>query len=309
MATDYVLFVHGVRHRDRDEFIQMSQRLLQSIRRSLNDESRVLKPIYLFWGDLNEAPQQQLRKGLEASPQWRRMWMQEFRTTEVLEFVGDAALYLSRHVGAQVVRRFHEMALKPIAEAEPGDRLHLVTHSMGTVVLFDLLFAGRWDDSGLDHDVSTQDIRELIRQLRNALFGVGTNPEEGLAIASIHTMGSPLALFSLLKVTGESTHDLTSNLQRLLQSLYWRRGRQALPWRNLMHPGDPIAYPLQGVMPQLLDSAQLYVHTRDILTHRGNPLLKIGLLPLLKGGDAHTGYWESQVVAAEIAQTIASASS
>ena len=304
MATDYVLFVHGVRHRNRDAFINTSQKLLTRISAVLDDRDRTLKPIYLFWGDLNVAPQKQLRDGLEASTQWRRMWMQEFRTQEVLEFVGDAALYLSRHVGAQVVRRFQETALAPIAQANPDDRLHLVAHSMGSVVLFDLLFAGRWEDPRLDNDASTRDIRPAVRQIRNSLFGVGSNPDIGLPIASIHTLGSPIALFSLFSVTGESTHDLTPNLKILLRNLYRHRGLRSLPWCNLMHPGDPIAYPLQGVMPQLLDTAQLYVHTRDIITERSNPLINIGLLPLLKGGKAHTSYWKNRVVAETIGEAM-----
>lgn len=300
MATDYVLFVHGVRHRDRGEFEQLSQQLLKGIKLSLNDNSRVLKPMYLFWGDLNERPQRDLRRGLEASPQWRQLWLQEFRNKEVLEFVGDAALYLSRHVGAQVVERFREVALLPMEQAEPGDRLHLVTHSMGTVVLFDLLFAGRWEDERLDRDESTREIRSTISRLRNTLFGVGRNPNEGLAIASIHTMGSPLALFSLLKVTGESSHDLTSNLEQMLRSLHQRRGLKKLPWCNFIHPGDPIAYPLQGVMPQLFDEAERHVYTQDIITDRGKPFFNIGLLPLLKGGEAHSSYWQNRVVAERI---------
>jgi hypothetical protein len=304
MATDYVLFVHGVRHRDRDEFEQLSRQLLQGIQRSLNDSTRVIKPMYLFWGDLNEGPQRELRRGLEASPQWRQLWLQEFRNKEVLEFVGDAALYLSRHVGAQVVRRFRDVALLPMQQAEPGDRLHLVTHSMGTVVLFDLLFAGRWEDERLDNAASTQGIRADVKKLRDALFGVGSNPNEGLAIASIHTMGSPLALFSLLKVTGESSHDLTSNLQQMLRSLHQRRGLKKLPWCNFIHPGDPIAYPLQGVMPQLFDDAERYVYTQDLITERSKPFFNIGLLPLLKGGEAHSSYWQNRVVAERIGAAI-----
>jgi hypothetical protein len=304
MATDYVLFVHGVRHRSRETFIKTSQNLLRAIGESLGDRDRVLKPIYLFWGDLNVEPQNRLRAGLQGSPQWRHLWMQTFRTDEVLEFVGDAALYLSRHVGAQVVRRFQKTALRPIEQGSPDDRLHLVTHSMGTVVLFDLLFAGRWEDPRLDAYESTHDIRPIIQQIRNSLFGVGRNPEVGLPIASIHTLGSPIALFSLLSVTGESTHDLTPELKKLLQNLYHQRGRRSLPWNNLIHPGDPIAYPLQGVMGQLLGTAQLYVHTRDILTDKSNPLLNIGLLPILKGGDAHNSYWQNRVVAETIGKAI-----
>lgn len=230
--------------------------------------------------------------------------MQQFRSEAVLEFVGDAALYLSRHVGAQVVRRFHE-AMQIIARpSAPGDRLHLVTHSMGTVILFDLLFAARWEDPRLDTDASTQDIRPLIAQIRNILFGLGSDQNIGMPIASIHTLGSPLALFSLLSVTGESTHDLTSNLRVLLQKLYRQRGMRSLPWCNLIHPGDPIAYPLQGVMAQMLSSAQLYVHTRDVITERSNPLINIGLFPLLKAEKAHNSYWQNRVTADTIVKNM-----
>ncbi|MGF1566751.1 MAG: hypothetical protein ACFCVD_01515 [Nodosilinea sp.] len=304
MATDYVLFVHGVKHRNPDAFTRSGLDLLAGVRQSLNDSRRTLTPIFLFWGDLNIKPQQALLQGLEASPQWKKLWFPEFRTQEILEFVGDTALYLSRHVGSQVVRRFQDTALAPLQAASSGDRLHLVTHSMGTVILFDLLFAGRWEDPRLDQDTSTQTIRASIGQIRSALFGLGHNPQEGLPIASIHTLGSPIALFSLLSVTGESTHDLTSDLRTLLQNLYHQRGKRSLPWYNYMHPGDPIAYPLQGVIPRLVGNAQLYVQPRDVVTeHRGLPIT-LGRLPLLWGGDAHGSYWKSSLVAKTIADSL-----
>ncbi|NJL46099.1 MAG: hypothetical protein HC922_11125 [Leptolyngbyaceae cyanobacterium SM2_3_12] len=304
MATDYVLFVHGVKNRSQEAFIQTSRGLLEGIRQSLNDNSRTLKPIYFYWGDLNIAPQQRLLRGLEASPQWKNLLFKNFRTQEFLEFVGDAALYLSRHVGSQVVYRFKETALAPLQNAEPGDRLHLVTHSMGTVILFDLLFAGRWEDPRLDQDSSSQNVRQIIDQIRDVLFGTGRHPGMGLPIASIHTMGSPIALFTLLSVTGESSHDLTGNLRDLLQNLYRQRGLRSLPWRNFIHPGDPIAYPLQGLMPDLLGNAQLYVRMLDVMTENRNPPLSLGLVPLLWGGDAHGSYWKSRLVAKTIGEAM-----
>ena len=307
MTTDYVLFVHGVKNRSQEAFKQTGQALLDGIRKSANDGSRVIKPIYLFWGDLNVGPQQALIKGLEASPQWKNLWFRDFRTKEILEFVGDAALYLSRHVGSQVVLRVKDTALKPLEGAGPDDRLHLVTHSMGTVILFDLLFAGRWEDPRLDQDASTRTVRQAVSQIRNALFGLGNNPEVGLPIASIHTLGSPLALFSLLSVTGESSHDLTSNLKDLLQNLYHQRGKKALPWFNFMHPGDPIAYPLQGMVPALLRNSQLYVYPRDVMVeNKGtwNLPFQQSLVPLLWGGDAHNSYWTSKVVAKTIGESM-----
>lgn len=304
MATDYVLFVHGVKHRDKEAFIRTGSELLARIRQSLDDPGRALKPIFLFWGDLNEQPQKRLLQGLKSSPQWKKLLFRDFRTEQILEFVGDAALYLSRHVGAQVVYRIRDIALGPLEGASSEDRLHIVTHSMGTVILFDILFASRWEDPRLDDASSTQDIRQLVRQIRNALFGTGDNPGVGLPIASIHTMGSPIALFSLLSVTGESSHDLTPNLKDFLQNLYHHRGKSALPWNNFLHPGDPIAYPLQGVIPNVLSSAQLYVHIKDVVTENRNLPFNFGLVPLLWGGDAHNSYWKSQKVAETVGKTL-----
>ncbi|WP_199305694.1 hypothetical protein [Pseudanabaena sp. FACHB-2040] len=185
MATDYVLFIHGVKNRNEAEFQKTAQGLLNSIRQSMKDNTRDLKPVFFFWGDLNVQPQLTLQRGLEASPAWKGVWFQSLRTTQILEFVGDAALYLSRHVGSQVVRRFQETALGSLQGAAPGDRLHLITHSMGTVIFFDILFASRWEDPRLDEDASTRQIRQIVSQIRDALFGLGAHPGAGLPVASI----------------------------------------------------------------------------------------------------------------------------
>lgn len=304
MATDYVLFVHGVKHRRADEFSRTVEALLQRVGQAVGLNGRTIKPIVVFWGDLNVQPQATLRQGLEASPQWRKLWMTDFRVSEVIEFAGDAALYLSRHVGAQVVQRFQQMALPALQSAQSGDRLHIVTHSLGSVILFDLLFAARWDDPRLDADASTRQTRKTIQQLREAFFGLGQTPGQGLPIASVHTLGSPIALFSLLSVTGDSTHDLTKDLRSLLQTLYHQRGKKSLPWYNYMHPGDPLAYPLQGLMPRLMGNAQLYIHARDVITeHRGLPITA-GRLPLLWGSDAHSSYWKSNTVSKTLADAL-----
>ncbi|MBD2106883.1 hypothetical protein [Nodosilinea sp. FACHB-13] len=304
MATDYVLFVHGVKQRQPEAFNRTVQELLQNVQRSIGSNGRTIKPIVVFWGDLNVQPQASLRQGLEASPQWRNLWLTDFRIREVVEFAGDAALYLSRHVGAQVVQRFQQIALPVLQGAQPGDRLHIVTHSLGSVILFDLLFATRWDDPSLDKDASTRQTRQTVTQLRNTLFGLGQEPGRGIHISSVHTLGSPIALFSLLSVTGDSTHDLTKDLRAMLQTLYHQRGKKALPWYNYLHPGDPIAYPLQGLMPRLMGNAQLYVHLRDVITeHRGLPITW-GRLPLLWGGDAHSGYWKSSTVVKTLVEVL-----
>ncbi len=305
MTTDYIFFVHGVKTRDQRAFEDNCNAILKGVGQHLQGRNQKLQPVYLFWGNLNQNYQTNLVNDLKKSPQWQKLWFQEFRSETILPFVGDAALYLSRHVGAKVVYQFRDIALQSLQHYQPGDRLHLVTHSLGTVILFDFLFAGRWEDPQLSQDPSTAEVTGAVKQIREVLFGLEPNPKEGLQIASIHTLGSPLALFSLLSVTGESSHDLAPNLGKLLQNLYHHNGKRALPWCNYLHPGDPIAYTLQGVMPSLLGNTQFYVQVKDVITeHSGVPLTQ-SILPLLWGGSAHDSYWQSQVVARTIAETIA----
>ncbi|OUL28920.1 hypothetical protein BV378_06865 [Nostoc sp. RF31YmG] len=308
MPTDYVLFVHGVKVHDSKEFERLSTILLNRIRDSISDKSRVVTPIFFFWGDLNLAAQKELVAGLTASPKWNDFWFRDFRTEQILEFVGDAALYLSRHVGTQVVQRFREKGLGVLKGGNTSDRLHIITHSWGTVILFDILFARRWEDPILDVEV-----RNSVKELRNVLFGLDPNPQSGIPLASIHTMGSPLALFSLLNISGNvngvSTHDLTPDLSRLLANLYTLR-QKPLPWRNFAHPGDPIAYPIEGLKRMLLDNSTNYVDIQDVISEQGNIFnrpFSQKLVPLLWGGEAHGSYWDNPLVGKTISEIIRAA--
>ncbi|BAY34354.1 hypothetical protein NIES2107_62590 [Nostoc carneum NIES-2107] len=308
MPTDYILFVHGVKTHERPAFDKLCNILLNRIQSSISDKSRVVKPIYFFWGDLNLDAQRELVTKLKDSPKWNDFWFRDFRTEQILEFVGDAALYLSRHVGTQVVQRFKSEAFSVLQGANTSDRLHVITHSWGTVILFDILFARRWES----HDLEDETIK-LVKDLRNVLFGLAPNPQSGIPLASIHTMGSPLALFSLLNISGNingvSTHDLTPDLRTFLQNLYNLR-KKPLTWRNFAHPGDPIAYPLEGVMSMLLDGSTDYVNTQDVITDKGNIFnlpFSQRLIPLIWGGEAHGSYWDNPLVGKTVSEVIQAA--
>jgi hypothetical protein len=319
MQTDYVLFIHGVNTRSEKGFQRDAQCLFDRIKASVGSSSRKLKPIYLFWGNVNEEVTSLLLEGLQASPKWSDFWFQKLRTQQILPFVGDAALYLSRHISANLVRQISDQALKqigltldelkasPSSEQLQGDRIHLVTHSWGTVILFDILFAPRWEAAEVEPET-----RQNIENIRTGFFGLGfqENQQFGIPIASIHTMGSPISLFSLVNAGGGRSFNLTPKLKELLESLYKQRQSNPLPWRNYAHPGDPIAYPLAGVLPLLLEGATDTVRIEDIVTP-ANFLMKPfsqTMLPLINGGDAHGSYWKSKEVATAIAQTIQTSS-
>jgi len=305
MPTDYILFVHGVNTRNKDSFIADASNLFQKIQKATPNPSRNLKPVFFFWGDLNLQAQDELRQGLTQSDTWNDLSFQNFRTDQILPFVGDAALYLSRHVGCLVVKRLQEFARAQFQDVQPGDRLHLVTHSWGTVILFDILFARRWEVESLEAP-----IREGVQNIRNGLFGLPPIPENGIPLSSIHTMGSPLALFSLINlstiVDGESSHDLASRLKELLANLYQQRDIP-LPWYNYLHHNDPIAYPLEGILPEVLDDDMKYVAIADLMTQKGSAFMSLfnqSFLSIVKGGSAHGSYWQSDVVAQGIARTL-----
>jgi len=265
----------------------------------------------LFWGDVAEESTGLLRCQLEASDQWKNFWFKELRTKQFLPFVGDAASYLSRGISSKIVGQIANQALQgigasfeelvPLQSSKKEDRLHLVTHSWGTVILFDVLFASRWNE-----DVVDIDSRTLVENIRHGFFGVGIGEEKeyGIPLASIHTMGSPIALFNLINISRGRSFDFTPKLKEFLETLQ-ERTKKPLPWKNYVHPGDPIAYPLEGIMPSLLsDPNEILVDIEDIMSPTswlGN-LARQSILPVINGGTAHGSYWTERKVAKRIGE-------
>jgi hypothetical protein len=166
------------------------------------------------------------------------------------------------------------------------------------------MFATRWEDVSL-----SSDIIEFVNNLRSCFFGVG-KPEInnlGIPIASIHTMGSPISLFNLLNASGAKSFNLTPELKKFLNSLYQKTGKP-LPWWNYTHPGDPIAYPLKGVMDLSLGDANKFVTIEDIITPTNSWLqfFDQNIISIIQGGEAHTSYWTSELVSKKIGQVIQS---
>lgn len=324
MATEYIVFVHGVNTREEREIKTYANKLIERIDREIASHSSSItrKYIPLYWGDVNKPEEDKLLHKLKQSPTWRKMWFQEFREKQLMQFVGDAALYISRHVGSKVVVAIADQLKQALpANPEPGDRMHLVTHSWGTVILFDVLFAARWDNPDLP-------AYESVQKIRQGIFGVKPEPRHGIRLSSIHTMGSPIAFFNLINIiSGEdqargereltqeqakriATHDITPQLEALLEQLYNERGQKTLPWRNFIHPGDPVAYPLATIMPDLVDGKRQFLDIQDLVTSNADlsdflvqPISR-SFLALLHGGDAHGSYWESRDVVKAITQVI-----
>lgn len=316
MATDYILFNHGVHIRETGLQARYADALFDLIQSRCHlPPQRILKKVALYWGDVNRAEEHQLLTTYQASAIWEKMWFRSIRETAIMEFVGDGALYLSRYVGAKVADALKEQTLAGLAGFNPEeDRLHLVTHSMGTIILFDMLFSARWDPDYVPGHASVDAMRGLF-------FGVGPAPDCGIRLGSISTLGSPIGFFSLLDVDQSTenvtdgqghilnTHDVTPRLEQMLASLLKELG-QKLPWYNFVHPGDPVAYPLEKLLPQLVDRNNQYIDAQDILippTHLADVLTEPfsqDSIALLQSVEAHGQYWKSLDVVQKIVQAI-----
>jgi hypothetical protein len=228
-------------------------------------------------------------------------------------------------MGAKVAADVAEQIAK-LKDSTREDCLHLVTHSLGTVILFDLLFSSRWDDEAARG-------HESVMAIRDAIYGLDPHPRQGLRLGSITTLGSPIGIFSLMDVNqptvdaqsdpskATSTRDITPGLVKLLENLHQALDGNKLPWLNFVHPGDPIASPLEGILPPMIDGEKTYVDIRDRLVPANiaevfkepfsEALLELIAQPfrqtvvaILGGGNAHVSYWQSPSVAEGITQLI-----
>jgi hypothetical protein len=308
MAKDYVMFVHGVNTRDDRESPKYADDLFAKLEGKRSNNQRQLIKVPLYWGDVNKDAENKLLRTMQSSPMWDKMWFKEFRSKALLQFVGDAALYTSRHLGSQVVERLKADGQKFIKNVQPDDRLHLVTHSWGTVILLDILFAPRWNDKNVPGQKDVMDIRDKFFGITGVsnTGGRKDTTQEGIVLSSIHTMGSPISFFSLTNNTG-SGNDISENLQTLLTKLHEKTGK-SLPWRNYIHPADPVAYPIKELMQDLAEETVNFLDIDDILTGEAGVFDFImetfnqNTLALMHGGEAHGSYWNSNQVANKISQ-------
>lgn len=327
MATDYVLFIHGVNTRREGTQPTYADNLIDLIK-----QTTPIEPLVVYWGNVNDQEEKKLRVGYQASSIWNKLWFRDIREQQLVRFAGDTALYLSRYIGANVAAIVAEQVAK-LKDCTAKDRLHFVTHSLGTIILFDLLFSSRWDQKGTSGRDSVMDIRDTIY----GVTGNVPNPEQGIHLGSITTMGSPIGIFSLMDVNppavdaqsdpskATSTHDITPSLVQMLKYLHQELGESKLPWRNFVHPGDPIASPLEGILPDMVDVNRTYINLQDILVPPDlaedlRESMPKGILDLtldltaealrqtafaiLDGGHAHGSYWQSPRVAEGITQLI-----
>jgi hypothetical protein len=203
---------------------------------------------------------------------------QKFRQGILSDFLGDFFTYLNTERGAsirQIIAGHLEEFLKHYSEET---ELHIIAHSLGTVILWELLFS---------EEFSTNDSASKIRAM---IKGLSANPKEHqIKLRSITTMGSPILFFN--SVLGRNSLKVTSFARQYSE--------QPLRWMNLIHSSDIIAYPLRASL-NCDEDEHLFVRDRYIWENsniKEKGLLRIGnesAALALGVADAHSCYWTNE---------------
>lgn len=226
-----VFFIHGVATRD----VQYAETLQQRIRDDFRQRGERLPYFYAsFWGNvLKDISQmwncieQDLQILKQAQPEVDTnefFRYQRFREEVLSSFVGDFFTYFNSDRGLQIRKLISQQLKEFILNHSQETEIHFVAHSLGTVILWDMLFSDRFEAN----DPAFQ-FRSLIQGLSSSQY------PKAVRLKSITTMGSPIAFVNTMLGVKHKT----------LQDFAQTYTQQPIQWVNLIHPSDIIAYPLK----------------------------------------------------------------
>ena len=280
-----VFFIHGVATRDvnyaetlknliKEEFLQRNQ-TLPHFRSSF--WGNVLRDVDKMWNwieqDLQDFKKDNPQSNLDDIFRYKK-----FREGLLSQFIGDVLTYLNSECGAEIRKIIAQDLYKFIQKHPEETELHIVAHSLGTVILWDVLFSDRF---------TSKDPAFYIRELINGLAKSDTIKK--ITLKSITTIGSPiLFLNTMLAVKPEQIHNFAANYQDA-----------PFQWTNIIHSSDIIAYPIRASL-NLQASSNLILRDEYIsddanaLEKAARSLGQIDAAMALGITDAHVGYFKCQ---------------
>ncbi|MEY3063515.1 MAG: hypothetical protein RLZZ532_307 [Cyanobacteriota bacterium] len=215
-----------------------------------------------------------------------------FREGLFSQFLGDFFTYMNSDKGREI-RKLIAQQLYNFIKQNPNDsELHIVAHSLGTVILWDVLFSDRF--SAKDPALS---IRAMIRELENQ---TEVKLKHQVNLSSITLMGSPILLINMmLDVRPEKVNQFADSYS----------SEQPLRWLNLIHASDLIAYPLKASL-HLAENSYLkfedeyLLEDANLAEKTARSLGQTDLAMVLGSSDAHNNYWNCRETARLITNNI-----
>lgn len=140
-------------------------------------------------------------------------------------FFSDIFTYLNAQRGREVRKAIASQFLTWLQSVPFEEDLHIVAHSLSSVILWDILFSDQF---------APGDPAFYIRDVIKGLSGPGSGRK--VKLRSITTLGSPLLFFNhLLDIEPAK-----------LQTFASRYLKEPLRWVNIIHASDVFAYPIRS---------------------------------------------------------------
>ena len=214
-----------------------------------------------------------------------------FREGLFSQFLGDFFTYMNPDKGREIRKTIAQQLYNFIKENPNDSELHIVAHSLGTVILWDVLFSDRF--SAKDPALS---IRAMIRELENQ---TDVKLKNQVNLKSITLMGSPILLINMM---------LDVRPEKVNQFAHSYSSEQPLRWLNLIHPSDLISYPLKASL-HLAENSYLkfedeYLLEDVNLAEKTARSLGQNELAMALGSNAHKSYWNCSETARLITNNI-----
>ena len=215
-----------------------------------------------------------------------------FREGLFSQFLGDFFTYMNPDKGREIRKTIAQQLYNFIKENPNDSELHIVAHSLGTVILWDILFSDRF--SAKDPALS---IRAMIRELENQ---TDVKLKHQVNLKSITLMGSPILLINMM---------LDVRPEKVNQFAHSYSSEQPLRWLNLIHASDLIAYPLKASLHLAENSClkftdEYLLEDVNLAEKTARSLGQTDLAMVLGSSDAHNNYWNCHETARLITNNI-----
>lgn len=288
-----VFFLHGVATQDAD----YSKPLQNLLREEFNYRKQPLPHFYAgFWGNvLKQTGQmwncihQDLQNIKVNHPQVdveEIFRYREMREGFISQFFGDALTYFNSERGWDIRDTIAEQIYKFLKHSPQETDLHFVSHSLGTVILWDILFSERFAS-----DDPAYTIRALLSHSHNSAGKV--------YLRSLTTMGAPILFFNMmLGITPAQIETFTATYKANI-----------LRWINLIHASDLMAYPLQSSL-NTAKISNLFFRDQFIQVDANGAEKAARMFGQVQAAmamgisDAHSSYWQSRSTAKLIANNL-----
>lgn len=290
-----VFFIHGVATRDKTYASELTDKITEEFSKRKQPApvfysslwGGVLKNTPNLWNwvqqDLNDF---QKNSKIDIGDVFQYSKYREFF---VSHFFNDLFTYLNLDYGWEI-RKVIAMQLLECLEKHPREKeLHIVAHSLGGVILWDILFSDKFE---------ANDPAFYIRSVIKGLAESKEKKSKQVSLDSITTMGTPILLFNLM---------LGINPENL--KLFARKYEKPLRWVNIIRSSDPLAYPIRASfnidLPSKLYLRDKYIGSRNLWKKSAPHLGGLGGLAIAHGLESsHTSYWRKSRVSRLIAANL-----